>query len=305
MINPIPYFESKRIDYHLPGEKNVSRGWIGIRCPFPDCGDPSWHCGINLESEMFNCYICGNKGHFKKLIVALEGCSYSEAEAILNTLDKGSNLNEAKETTSSLYKGIGERVLPLESTDFLPDLHGAFLQSRGFDPDYLITKYKLRACGNLGRYKFRIIIPYFVGGKVVTFTARDVTRQSRLSYKDCPPEESIVPVKHSLYNVDSVKDRVLIVEGPLDAWRIGDGAVATSTFNYSKQQIVQLSRLKARGVKSCFIMYDAEEKAIKKAERLVLGLGWNHMEILKLSEPGDPGEMGEGDVRHLRKELGL
>ena len=30
--------------------KNVSEGWIGIQCVFPDCDDTSNHLGINLQS---------------------------------------------------------------------------------------------------------------------------------------------------------------------------------------------------------------------------------------------------------------
>ena len=307
MIAPIPYFESKGIDYHLPGEKNVTRGWVNIQCPFPGCGDPSWHLGINLESELFNCYICGTKGHFVKLIVQIEGCSYSRAESLLNTLSKGSNQGLDGFKPLTLYKDIRKGVLPLESTDLFPDLHLEYLLSRGFDPNFLIPKYKLKATTNTGKFKFRIIIPYFLGSKIVSFTGRDVTGQSFLKYKDCPPEASIIPVKDTVYNIDSVKDRVLVVEGPLDVWRIGDGAVATSTFNFNNRQLLLLKNLARNGVNTCFVMYDPEERANPKAQKFIKAMStcFNHTEVLTLEGSSDPGEMPEGEVRHLRKELGL
>jgi len=306
VINPITYFESRDIEYHLPGEKNVTKGWVNIHCPFPHCSDPSWHLGVNLESELFNCFICGNKGHFKKLIVQLEGCSHSKAESILNTHLKAPNPHVAGFLSPALYKGVGDRILPLESCDLFPQIHLDYLEGRGFDSAFLIKKYRLKATANIGRYKFRVIIPYFVGDKVVTFTGRDVTGQG-VSYKDCRPEESIVPVKEAIYNIDSVRDRVLVVEGPLDVWRIGDGAVATSTMNFSSRQVGTLRALAKDGVNSCFIMYDAEEMATRKAKKFIAEMStcFDHTEVLELSGSSDPGEMPEGEVKHLRRELGL
>ena len=305
MINPIPYLESKRIEYHLPGEKNVTRGWVNIPCPFPNCGDPSWHCGINLESGMFHCYICGAKGHLTKLLSQLEkGKTHTEIESLFKTHFKGSNTHEARSSPPTPYNSLNKNILPAEAKDLFPDLHRDYLVDRGFDPDRVIPKYGLKACANLGRYKFRIVIPYFLDGQVVTFTARDVTGRGT-AYKDCPLEGSILPVKETLYNIDSVKDRVLVLEGPMDVWRIGDGSVATSTDNYSTKVIRQLEGLRERGVRTCFVMYDAEDRAIQKAERLSREVMFDHLEVLRLSSPSDPGEMSEGDVRHLRKELGL
>jgi DNA primase len=307
MINPIPYFESKRIEYHLPGEDNVSRGWVNIQCPFPTCGDHKWHCGVNLESGMFNCYICGNSGHFTKLITLLEKCSFSKSQTLYKHLldSKSSWTNPAQAQRS--VKIYTEGHYPLESTETFHQLHLNYLKNRGFDfPERIIEKYKLRACFNIGKFKFRIIIPYFLNGQLVTFTARDIMGGG-ITYKDCPPEESAIPVKETLYNIDNVKDRILIVEGPGDVWKIGDGAVATSTTNYSKGQVEMLKRLKNKGVKKIFIMFDAEKNAIKKAEKLAWDLEsiYGYVEVIKLSSPGDPGEMNEGEVRYLRKELGL
>lgn len=306
MINPIPYFESHHIEYHLPGEDNVTRGWVNINCPFPECSDHNWHCGVNLESSMFNCYICGNSGHFTKLITKLENCSFSEAETLYRTLlDSKTYWANPAETQRSDLTPISTHP-PLESTNVFPQIHIDYLQNRGLNPQGVIKKYKLRACSNIGKYKFRIIIPYFLNGRLVTFTSRDVTGQG-IPYKDCPPEESIIPVKETLYNIDTVRDQILIVEGPGDVWKIGDGAVATSTANYNFKQIEMLKKLKIKGVKNIFIMFDAEEQAIQKAEKLAKELEsiYDHVEVLKLSSPGDPGEMTEGDVRYLRKELRL
>ena len=301
MIDPISYFESRRIDYHLAGEKNVSRGWVNIQCPFPYCGDPSWHCGINLESEMYNCFHCRKKGHISELIAHLENCSISQARSLLNSLFYPSNPNQARLSTPTLYPCINKLKIPLNLSNSFPNSYLDSLIDKGFDPDFLIQKYQLKALPNFGQYKFGIFIPYFFKQQMVTFMARNITGQ----YKKCRNEDSIIPVNQTMYNIDSVKDRILIVEGPTDVWNIGDGAVATSTINYTMEQVILLNKKVYEGVKAIFIMYDAEEFAIAKAKELASRLSCEHVEVLELSSPSDPGNMTQGEVRHLRKQLGL
>ena len=301
MIDPIPYFESRRIDYHLAGEKNVSRGWVNIQCPFPYCGDPSWHCGINLESEMYNCFHCRKKGHISELIAHLENCSIYQVRTLLKTLFYPSNPQQDRFLPGTLYKPINKLRYPLHLSDLFPKSYLNFLLDKGFDPDFLIQKYQLKALPNFGEYKFGIFIPYFFKQQMVTFTTRNITGQ----YKKCRNEDSIIPVNQTLYNIDSVKDRILIVEGPTDVWNIGDGTVATSTINYTTEQVILLNKMVYEGIKAIFIMYDAEEFAIDKAKELASRLSCEHVEVLELSSPSDPGNMEQGEVKHLRRQLGL
>lgn len=305
MIDPVPYLESRNIEPHLPGEKNVTRGWVNVRCPFPDCDDPSWHCGINLESGMFNCYVCGRKGHVTRLIARIDDCSRDRARAVFAAME-GSDPSEDRRTEPDPYEGKAKKcVLPTEATEDFPKIHLSYLKDRGFDPEFLISRYGLRACANVGRYKFRIVVPYLLDGRLVTFSSRDVTGRSPIRYKDCPPELSVIPTKETVYNIDRVKDRVLIVEGPFDVMRIGDGAVGTSTDNYGPRQVAMLNGLVRRGVRYGFVMFDAGKSARERAERLAGELAFEHVEALGLSSPSDPGEMDEGEVGHLRRELGL
>ena len=60
----------------------------------------------------------------------------------------------------------------------------------------------------------------------------------------------------------------MIVEGPLDVWRIGFGAVATMGTSFSTTQILKLSKYPIRI--TCF---DNEPKAQRRAERLHADLG--------------------------------
>ena len=85
-FDPIAYFEDRDIAYSTEG-KNVTENWVNIECPFPFCDDSvlhSNHLGINLESKLFSCWICGEKGGMDRLIQELEGCSWSESQVILS-----------------------------------------------------------------------------------------------------------------------------------------------------------------------------------------------------------------------------
>jgi hypothetical protein len=102
-----------------------------------------------------------------------------------------------------------------------------------------------------------------------------------------------------LYNLDSVRKTVVIVEGVTDVWRIGDGAVATFGTQYTKAQLALLI-----GIKRAFVMFDAE--AEEEGSRLAYDLSAivPFVDIINLRE-GDPASLSEEGVKYLRKDIGL
>jgi len=295
LFDPIAYFEDRDIDYHTEG-KNVSRGWVNIPCPF--CGDdPSWHCGVNLESNFFHCWICGEKGPVVKLIRQIEGCSWTKAELILGRFLQG--------FSPGVYKGIGQeeivdfrgdygRIWP-ELAGSLSPIHRRYLQDRGFDPEFLEKKYFLKGCLGVGRYRLRIIAPVFLGGRMVSFVARDVTGRQEPKYLACSDSKSIIPLRQTLYNIDTVTDKVVVVEGVTDVWRIGDGAVATLGKAFTQEQVRLLVRT---GVREALVLLDsdAEERAKRLAAQLA---GFIKTEVGLLDE-GDPCDMDEKSLRKIK-----
>jgi len=192
--------------------------------------------------------------------------------------------------------------LPPEALDLLPPLHYSFLEQRNFHPDAIIKEYSIKACANLGKWRFRIIIPVFKSGIIVDFTSRDVSGKVDASYKNRPGFD-----RNLLYNIDSIKrDTVLIVEGPLDVWRMGSGVVSTFGINYTSPQVLELLK---KGVKNYFIMYDPEPRAIESAHQLAKKLTLyneiKHVEVIELSGDSDPADLLESEAMYLRKEIGL
>lgn len=283
----ISYLEDKGIKYWKGPRKNISRNWVGITCPW--CDDPSNHLGINLEGKTINCWRCGKRGSIMKLLLKLER-SYDYA---IRALMKYQNTFEIR---LEPIKKIKEIKLP--GNDNFTKMHINFLLKRGLNPDFVIDYYRLKACGPVGKYKFRIIIPVFIGGKLVTFTSRDVTGK-RTKYMHCPSSESIIPIKSTLYNLDRVKDTAVLVEGVFDVFRLGDGSIASFGTEVTKNQISLLLR---KEVKSIFIIFDSDaiDKARKVADTLS-GL-FDHIEVIKL-EKGDPANLKEEEAKILMKEI--
>jgi hypothetical protein len=292
MFDTKAYLDDRGINYKSEG-KNISSGWIGINCPF--CGDQSNHLGI--KETGFNCWRCGTKGNIVKLIQEIDSCNYYQACDTIRLFESAL----FPDLKSDIRKRLGDKILPAESSKTFPEIHSDYLQNRGFNPSFLIEKYNLYACYNLGNYKFRVIIPIIEDGSVVNFTALAVSGQIP-KYIHCNNQQAIIPMKECLYNIESVKDIALIVEGVTDVWRMGDGCVATMGTEYTTEQV---KLLVDKGVKKAHVMFDSEDFAIKKARKLANSLSvFMDSETIEL-ETGDPGDFTDQQALELREEIGL
>jgi DNA primase len=55
-----------------------SNDWLNTNCPFPDHDDSSPSFGVNLESNLYNCFGCGKTGNIVNLVRQAEGLSFVE-----------------------------------------------------------------------------------------------------------------------------------------------------------------------------------------------------------------------------------
>jgi DNA primase len=175
-----------------------------------------------------------------------------------------------------------------------------YLKSRGFVPEAIIQEYGLVITGPTGDYKFRIIIPIYQHGKLVSYQGRDYTGLSPIRYKACARENEIVHHKHLLYDADRVRgDHVIVVEGIFDAWRLKKNTVCTFGTGFTQQQVNLLSKWG-----KISILYDGEPEAQKHAEKLgeqLSGLG-SEVELILLKE-GDPADLSQNEADSLSKEI--
>lgn len=295
------YFDSEKVEYKDRG-KNVTKGWVNITCPF--CLDSSEHCGINLTSNAFHCWVCSEKGTVMKLLQKMTGFNSRKISLIIKKFPKDIGLAALEDEMHAMDDRTAEKqrflVLPQPLSEDIPEAHRKYLISRRFDPYALASKYKLKfSTTAVGRWRFRIIVPIFLDGKIVSWVAADVLRQGAIPYMNCPPNLAIRPVNSCLYNIDTIKDTVVVVEGVTDVWRIGDGCVASFRKDMTNEQ---KDLLIGRGVERVFILYDSDASKQAGALSKKLAKFFKCVDILELDE-GDPADMSDSDVNDLRKEI--
>ncbi len=289
-MNILNLLKDSSIPYSLGG-KNVGQGWIGVCCPY--CGDSSFHGAFPVSgSPVYTCFKCGSHP-FKEAIKQLLDKSWSEVYSILKEYDDGTiSKFERKEAKAQSIEMIG---------DSLNDAAKKYLRKRGFEPEYLEIKYKLRSVGMVGEWKYRIIIPIFYSSVLVSYIGRDYTNRQELRYKNLSIEESVISPKKLLYNEQFVKGTVIgVCEGSFDAMRLGDGFVATLGTQVSEEQVRKIAMYE-----KAYIVFDPEEKAQKRALKLAerIGILGCKATVIDTELDHDPGDMTKEEVKELRKAL--
>lgn len=285
------FLEEVNIDAVYSGKNVSSSGdWIGVQCPLCGGSDPSNHGGINLNSKAYSCFRCG-KHSILEFIQAASGSSKREA---WNFIRKFQTIPEIREI--EIFRAE-EVILPEGVTEEFTEAHRNYLIERKFDPDFLIRKYNLLAGQRYGYFKYRIVAPVILDRKIVTYVGRDITGLAEDRYRNLSAENSKLTTKETLYNLDSVKDKAVIVEGIFDVFRFGDGAVATFGTKVTTTQLKLL-----RNLSKVYILFDAEatNEAYKLASILTGMI--DKIEVLELSRE-DPANLSDYEIRMIRKEI--
>jgi hypothetical protein len=293
MFDSLKYLQDRGFHYITEG-KNCSSGWTAICCPF--CLDNKFHGGFSPEGNYY-CWKCGYHP-ISDIIMILENVPPYKAHQIEQEYERPSIQVPLEE--HQIIKTSNKLRWPLGTT-ILEYRHKQYLIQRGFDPAYLIRKYKIKGTGPVGPYCHRIIIPIFLNGTMVSYQGRDITDKSPQRYKVCPKDEELIFHKEILYNIDNTNDKAVIVEGILDVWRLGDGAVATFGTSATPKQISFI----ARRFKRIFILFDSEPPAQTKARKLmntISVLSGIQVTTIQL-EKGDPADMPQDDADYMMKEL--
>lgn len=312
---------------------NTKRGEISVQCPYCGDDDPSQHLGISLTTENWGCHRSPlHRGHkASSLIAALLGVSFQQAKLIEQQYSQPdpSNLDQALATLVGLTSHAAPPPAypaqapptprnPTHSTPLsLPDDFRAvrqqgvtsrfwrYLLNRGFDdPDALCRDYGLK-CAVTGRWKERIVIPFYQGGNLLAWTGRAIQKPISapryLSSSDA--------VKQTIFNEDVLADGgklLFVVEGPFDALKLDYhaeplGARATCVFgtSISMDQISILIDIRKRFDKVVILFdHDAVEPAFYASDWLQAP----NVSIGRLPEGvKDPGEMTEKQIVKLVK----
>ncbi len=284
------------IDHVTEGHKHSRPGWVNTECPFCT-GNPGYHLGWSIDEEYFYCWRCGWHPVIKTIAILLKISEFEASNIISNY---GVNRSIIKQRS----KDKKEFIFP-SGIDKFGEPHIKYLKKRNFNPSEIEKFWKIKGTGPISKldnldYRFRIIIPFFWNGQIVSFDSRDITNKQMNKYQACPKEREILEHKKILYGNQEYWERVGIgVEGPTDVWRLGPAACATSGIKYTITQV----RVITQSFKRFAVIYDDEPQAQIQANKLVAELKFRGVDAWNVKIKGDPGSLRQHEANELVKSI--
>ena len=291
-------------DYNVEYDTRVNKGWTNVTCQF--CDDKTFNGGFNNAGDYYHCWKCG--GHnFKQALARTVNIPFNEVDTLI---EQYAGRNSALNALNKKQAKATKLTLP---TDTFTPAERKYLKERNFSPKLLHEKYKIVGGGITGSWKYRIIIPLVLNGKIVSWTARTILskqQQQKLKiprYKNLSIEQSVANPKSVLYNLDNCRGKTAVLtEGAFDVIRMSDGFFCSFGTELTQSQI---SMIKERFTK-IFIMFDNEEEAQAKARKFGLqiasiGVDVEVVDAYSDFNKKDGGELNQQEVGIIRRELGL
>lgn len=278
----VPYLQHGAHHHSTPGR-------LQIDCPFCSPRSKRWRMGIKKDKNSAACWTCGWHS-FTDVLKQITGWDGRRVQEYLKPVI----FVQGKKTPQV---NRGTLVVPKAVTNLLP-VHRDYLTSRGYDPDQLATLWGIKGIGLAARLAWRIFIPIFVNGEMVSWTTRAVVEDTK-RYINARADEEILPAKNVVGGEDYCRSSIIIHEGPFDAFRTGPGATWLGGLEWTRAQILAISKYPVRVI--CF----DNEKVAQRRARLLLSIlesfpGETHNVIL---EGKDPGSAPEEEIKALRRRF--
>jgi hypothetical protein len=273
-----------------------ARGWLTLDCPW--CGKP--YLGWQADSGVFFCFNC--RGHpFGETLARLLGLGVAEALREASKYPSTTRQKPLGVVADAEARKAPEAILPA-CCGPISDPQRRYLERRGFeDVDGLAERWHIQGIGpSGGRLANRLLLAVRFGGHIVSWTARTIYRSVEPRYLSAPAACEALPIKSVVYGWEFVTTAAVVVEGPMDALKMGPGAVATFGTAWTPAQLMLLS-----GLQRVAIVFDSEPAAQRNAQGLARALSIMGVETEVVTEirAKDPGEMSERDAGALRREL--
>ena len=177
------FLEDYRVPYTTDREQ---AGWLHIKCPV--CGDRGTHLGVNIDNWGLNCFRCDIDDRVVLLIRLLR---ITKSEAIQILKKYGGETRKPSKSRKEVVEPVSRVELPVGTLSGLNRIQSDYVESRGFHAGYLERTWELMSTGPVSYlddidYRFRILVPIFWEGRMVSFQCRDVTGRSKIRYLTCP-----------------------------------------------------------------------------------------------------------------------
>jgi len=296
-------FEKLFRDYNVKYSLKINRGWVNCNCPYCDTKSTSFNLGFNPAGNYYHCWKSKHNYPIRQVLSTLLNVSESSIDNILIDYQGAGETLSEKKTSNVKYLEL--------PTNTFTKAERKYLKSRDFDPKYLYKKYRVVGGGIDGDWKFRIIIPVYYQGQLLSWTGRSILSKEKLKqldiprYKNLSIEKSVKNIKELFFNIDNCKsDTVVLTEGAFDVLRFDGNAICSMGTELTESQI----NLLASRFRKIFILFDNEPEAQKKARKFGLQLSsiGIEVEVVNAYEDFGKNDMGEcirEEIEIIKKEL--
>lgn len=297
-MDVVQLYQDFSVNFVTEGHKHSRPGWVNVECPWCT-GNPGYHLGYEIDGNYYYCWRCGWHP-----VVPTVSKLVNIPEREVRQIIRRYGLVLPRSSDAKVRVRIKSHRLP-SNVDVLKRNHRLYLQNRGFDPERLISEWKIMGTGPVSKldkldFKYRILIPIIWNNEQVSYTSRDITDCSPFRYLTCPQNREILEHKSILYGKQSDWSSTgICVEGPTDVWRMGTRAFATFGIKYTPRQVRQI----AKAFRRVAVMFDDDDQAIVQANKLVAELKFRGVEAWRVPVEGDPGGMKQADADYLIKQI--
>lgn len=256
---------------------NVDRNgthWVA-RCPL--CGDSKknprkrrFNLDYNNGKPIFHCFNCGESGGFVSLYSQV--CGIPEEEVLQKIRKKFSfkdvkkrlNGKKKKKVTEKrkIYDDVFYDSIGLEGISYghMENIYKKKLQDF-YNERRVPENIELRICMK-GRYSGRILIPIMENGHVVYFQGRSIHENPERKYLNPKADKNIILNRE---NFDREK-YIIVVEGLLDAYVIGNQATTCLGSYISEDFIKEVSKYTDKGI---ILAFDNDEPGEKSRNKFI------------------------------------
>jgi DNA primase len=283
-------FEEVLNHYNVKG--NISGNQFVGLCPIHD--DTKNSFGMNLDTGVWHCFTCGEKGTIYTFVQKLEGFpKFGQAVGYIkrmvgfkddfnSTLDYTQKVielfNQPAKTSKVEKAEIEEIMLPLEFKSAMKHLSIASKRVTA----QMIRKFDIRYATE-GFYEGHLIIPIYFNHEIVAFFARDLLGKAEKSKK----YNKGAQIGQLFFNWDNAilnKKYVILTEGMLDCLKV-------DSFGYNVMALLGIE-----------LSLEKKMKLINNFERVYIALDNDHKEkdgVIK--NPGQEGAMKL--IKKIRSEV--
>ena len=269
------FLNSKKMEFKV--HDSDSHKEVAINCP--ECmnrGEPrldtKYRLWINSQTGLFFCYNCDWTGPLPRFVQTIEKVNYDQAIRILrgDLLDPFEHLHITLDSgLPGWFEEVGELAKSeLKEVEFpfgYAQINGPhpYLEKRGIPWQH--AESNDWGISQVGYCKNRLVVPTFMNNKMVFWQARAMWDGKEKDFKKVLNPKG-VSAKSVLYNYDHAKQfkQVILVEGFVDAVKVGENAMATNGKNLHSQQVEWLRKSEAEEV---VIMWDADAWSDQKYHR--------------------------------------